>query len=205
MYRFSIVGIGPGSIDYLLPAAKREVELADVIVGGHRQLELFTYTDLPTFCLDGRFSEVVDFVQKNRDKKRIAVLVSGDPGFYSLMGLIERKFPKDDYTITPGLSSMQIAFSRIKIQWKDANIFSLHGKHLDSMDKYIFSKKPLGILTDYKNTPFSIASYMKKKAAENRKVFIAENLSYPEERIIETDIYTIRKGDTYKICIMIIV
>lgn len=202
---FSVVGIGPGSMDYLLPMAKKEVEHSDIIVGGSRHLELFSYTGLPVYCLDGQFSGVIDFIKKNRVDKKIAVVVSGDPGFYSLLGIIERNFNKAEYTVIPGLSSFQLAFSRIKMEWKDAEIISLHGKSLNILNRYIFNSATLGILTDYKNTPFRIADYIKNRSSRNRKIIIAENLSYPDEKIIETDIYTISEGDSYKICIMIIV
>ncbi len=205
MYKFSVVGIGPGSMDYLLPAARNEVEKADILAGGRRQLDLFGYTGLETFCLDGRFPNVVDFINNNRGQKKIAVLVSGDPGFYSLLGVIERKFSKKEYFVIPGLSSMQLAFSRVQMEWKDAAVISLHGKPLDFLDKYIFSRRPLGILTDYRNTPFLIACYMRKKGCKNRKIFIAENLSYPNERILETDMETIEREEKYSICIMIVV
>ncbi len=205
MNRFSVVGIGPGGPDYLLPAARKEVENSDVLAGGRRQLDLFKYTGLETFCLDGRFLDVVNFIKENRDQKKIAVLVSGDPGFYSLLGVIEKKFSKNEYFVIPGLSSMQLAFSRVQLEWKDAAVISLHGKPLNIIDKYIFQSRSLGILTDYRNTPFLIACYMREKGSKNRKIFIAENLSYPDERIIKTDMETIEREDKYSICIMIVV
>ena len=192
-------------MEYLLPIAKKRVESSDIIVGGSRHLELFSYTGLPIFCLDGQFSGVIDFIKKNRENKKIAVVVSGDPGFYSLLGIIEQNFNKEEYSVIPGLSSFQLAFSRIKMEWKNAEIISLHGKSLDILNRYISDSSTLGMLTDYKNTPFKIAEYMKSRNSRNRKIIITENLSYSDERIIETDIYTIKEGDRYKICIMIII
>ena len=41
MNKIYIIGIGPGTEDYLLPIAKREIERADCLIGAKRLLSLF--------------------------------------------------------------------------------------------------------------------------------------------------------------------
>ena len=38
-----IAGIGPGNPDFLCPIAKKHIEAADVLIGGKRNLEVFSY------------------------------------------------------------------------------------------------------------------------------------------------------------------
>ncbi len=40
-YRVIVVGIGPGAPDYLIPAAKREIDRAKVLVGSKRALATY--------------------------------------------------------------------------------------------------------------------------------------------------------------------
>jgi precorrin-6B methylase 1 len=64
--------------------------------------------------------------------------------------------------------------------------------------------KPVVIFTDYKNTPSEVASYLLQHGAKNRKVVVAENLTYPEERILETDLKSLSEKGEFGLCLMII-
>jgi precorrin-6y C5,15-methyltransferase (decarboxylating) CbiE subunit len=205
---FSVVGIGPGSLDYLLPAAEQEIKNSDLLVGGSRHLELFSGLNKKTFVLDGRISEFADFIRSNKEKHKIAVLVSGDPGYYSLLGLVRKNFDPSEYIVIPGISSFQLAFARVKLEWKDAQLLSLHGRPLTILDKYISEDEGTGgtlaLLTDKNNTPYKISGYLISKGCRDRKVFIAENLSYPDEKITETTLKNVKEKDVYNLCVMII-
>lgn len=88
----SVVGTGPGDLDYLIPAARRELENAEVVVGYR------TYLDLIAEIIDGKetiastMMQEVDRVGQALDlaeQGRHVVLVSGgDPGIYAMAGLV---------------------------------------------------------------------------------------------------------------------
>ncbi len=88
----SVVGTGPGNLDYLVPAARRELENAEVVVGYR------TYLDLIAEIIDGKetiasaMMQEVDRVGQALDmaeQGRYVVLVSGgDPGIYAMAGLV---------------------------------------------------------------------------------------------------------------------
>ncbi|GFP19334.1 cobalt-precorrin-7 (C5)-methyltransferase [Candidatus Hakubella thermalkaliphila] len=86
MNKVYIVGIGPGSEDYLLPVARKEIKRSDVLVGGKRALALFRDLNKEEIYLEGHFDQAICYIEENRDRKKIAVLVSGDPGLYSFLG-----------------------------------------------------------------------------------------------------------------------
>ena len=89
-----IAGCGPGSLDYLTPAARKAVEQADVLIGAGRLLELF-----PGHCAEKIVvgSDVENILGQivTRRRKRIVVLVTGDPGLCSLAGPVLKRFGRN--------------------------------------------------------------------------------------------------------------
>ena len=39
MKKINILGLGPGSLDYILPAVLKKIEESDIIIGGKRHIE----------------------------------------------------------------------------------------------------------------------------------------------------------------------
>src|SRR3989339_1971691 len=130
MNKICIIGVGPGAIEYVVPVALRRIKDADCLIGAQRALDLFSRFKKEKVCFDGWLSRVVPYLKKHREDKKIAVLVSGDPGLYSLAHTIAKEFKKDEYEVIPGISSLQIAFARIGESWQDVKIISLHGRKI---------------------------------------------------------------------------
>ena len=204
MGKVYIVGIGPGTEDYLLPVAKKIILSSDTLIGGQRQLLLFRGLKKKKIPLQGKFEEILCYIRENKDQEKIAILVSGDPCLYSFLGWISRRMDVQDYEVIPGISSFQVAFARIKKTWENASIISLHGRPLERLIPAMQNNKTLAIFTDYKNTPSKIASYLLEQGIKNRKVFIAENLTYPEEKILKTDLKELSMGKEFGLCVMIL-
>jgi cobalt-precorrin-7 (C5)-methyltransferase len=199
--KFSVVGIGPGHPDYLLPISLQAIENAELLIGGRRHLDLFSRLNKKELELKGNYDEVFSYIKENCPVQKIAVLVSGDPGYHSLLGRISIIFEQSEYTVFPGLSSFQLAMARIGKTWNDVELISLHGKNLE--DTLNSQKGKMVLLTDFKNTPKAIADYLLSRGFQGRNVFIAENLSYSNERIIQLKMEEI-KEEEYKLCLMII-
>lgn len=204
MAKVYIVGTGPGAGEYLLPMARKEVEKADCLIGASRILALFQYTSKKKILLEGHFKEAVSYIKKNKDSERIAVLVSGDPGLFSFLGLIEQALEKKDYAVIPGISTLQLAFAKIGESWQDAKIISLHGRNRKNLAKEVRGSSKVFLLTDLKLSPQNVAAYLLKRGIKNRKAVVFENLAYPNERIVETDLENISKVGGFGLCVMII-
>lgn len=199
-----IIGIGPGSNDYLTPIAKKAIEGADCLIGAKRVLDEFNYPKKEKVFFDGHIDKVIPFIKKNREKNKIAVLVSGDAGLYSFLGKISRAFKRDEYTVTPGISSLQLAFARIGESWEGAKIISLHGRKPQNLIKEAKNARKLFLFLDDKFPPDKVARYLLDKGIKNRKVFVFENLSYPNERITETTVTKLAGMKDFGLCVMII-
>ncbi len=204
MNKVYIIGSGPGSIDYLLPVAKREIERADCLIGAERLLSIFSYRNKKKMRLEGRFKEIISYIKKNKDKERIAVLVSGDPGLYSFLGTIRTALKKEEYVVVPGISALQLAFARIGESWQDAKIVTIHGRRKGALARELKDSGKVFLFTDTKFPPEKIAGYLLRNGINNRRAIVFEALTYPSERIVDTDLKALSKKKGFGLCAMII-
>ncbi len=197
MEKIQILGLGPGAKDYVLPVTLKKIRGASVIVAGKRNLlEVEGLIGKPLkasekIWISAPLEKVMEKIQNARKKgERIAVVVSGDPGFYSMLSFMKKHFSSDELEVLPGISSMQVFFARLGIPWQEAYISSLHGKTggLEAVyhNRYSF------FLTDKDYTPYKIKEQLyqkgekdskKKKILDGMKIHIGENLTYSDEKI----------------------
>lgn len=201
--RFQIIGIGPASKEYLLPLAKRTIQQADCLIGAKRLLAEFGYFKKEKIALEGNFAGVIQFI-KQRQRKKIAVLVSGDPGLYSFLGNIHKFFKKEEYNVIPGISTLQLAFARLNETWQDVKIISLHARSIKNLAHLIKNHPKVFLFTDSKFLPEKIATYLLKKKIRNRKAYVFENLGNRNENIVSTDLKRLATMKGFGLCVMII-
>lgn len=202
MNRIAIVGIGPGALEYIAPAAMKAIEACDLLVGGRRNLQSLSHFKKRELIYESNLSELIDRVSELRMDYEICVVVSGDPGFYSLLDVFLRRFKSEDLIVIPGLSSFQYLFSKLSRPWKSYELISLHGRPINTHD---FERgRGYFILTDGTNTPSSIARYLIETETPNRVMIIGENLSYPNERILFGNPLEFRDKKFDKLCVVVI-
>ncbi|WP_304944625.1 precorrin-6y C5,15-methyltransferase (decarboxylating) subunit CbiE [Vallitalea guaymasensis] len=203
MNKVYVVGIGPGNRDYILPIAYRIIEECDVLVGGKRNLEIFASYEKEVFAYDSNLQGMCDYISANRNEKKIAVIVSGDTGFYSLLDYLQSKLGKECIDVIPGISSYQYLFSRIGKSYKDYGLYSLHGREIRWMD-ILKDRKGLFLLTDKKNSPRCIAEQLIDAGLSNVTMIVGENLSYDDEKITIDVPENIMKQDYSMLCVVVI-
>lgn len=76
-----IVGIGPGSSDYITPAAAAAVEDSETVFGSKRALELFPDVNEAVVLSAGDMDEKLEMAADLAVSGRVSVLSTGDPGF----------------------------------------------------------------------------------------------------------------------------
>ena len=177
-----VVGLGPGDRGYILPAAVTAIEEADILVGASRHLDALRVYGKQTFAVEGRFAEMAAYIAGNARTHRIAVVVSGDTGFYSLLRYLKDNLPDMTYEIIPGLSAMSLMFARLGLMHDDAFTGSVHGKALD-VAALVKEHKKVGLLTDGKTAPAVIAMKLLEQGIQNKSMAIGERLSYADEKI----------------------
>ncbi len=172
-----MIGIGDNGAEGLLPPYIDWIHECDVLVGGERHLQFFPeFTGEKKVIKGGLSALTADLQQETRNT---VILVSGDPLFYGLGGVLAKKLPLEIYPYT---SSVQLAFSKMQESWQDTYIVSLHGRSIKGFAQRIDGRKKIAILTDEKNSPQAISTYLKKFGMTEYDAFVAENLQGEDER-----------------------
>ena len=193
--KVTIVGCGPGSKKYLTGYALQQINNAEVLIGSRRLLSLFPDADADTFMLNNNYKLLISRIVSLSKRRKIAVLVSGDTGFFSYAKLIIDKIGIENCEVIPGISSVQLAFAKIGRTWNDACFMSLHGRtgKLASVVKKIMENEKVAVLTDNSNNVKLIARKLLEAGLKDRKIYVCENLSLEKERIREFDVSSILK------------
>mgnify|MGYP002656835323 FL=1 len=124
-----VAGIGPGSKEYILPKALSVIEKARYLVGGHRALSDYGHAGQEMYPITGKLSLLADWMESALKKDDVVVMVSGDPGYYSLLPWLKKRFAGNPIEVIPGISSVQSAFALITEPWQGALWLSFQGRN----------------------------------------------------------------------------
>ncbi len=120
-----LVGMGPGSLEQITPAAKTAINKADVIIGYGLYLDLIKPLQRP--------GQIIQSFPITQEKKRaqkaielgnwgltVAVISSGDCGIYGMAGLVLEELKKSNWDgknpnieVFPGITALQAAAARV--------------------------------------------------------------------------------------------
>ena len=114
-----IIGISPGGASSLNPEALALIQDAEVLFGGQRLLEIFPDVRSRKVRIGADLAEIAALISAGIGLKRMVVLASGDPDFFGIARTLVRQLGPESVEIIPNVSSMQLAFARIKENWDD--------------------------------------------------------------------------------------
>lgn len=203
MNKVCIAGVGPGALAYVTPAALEAVRSCDILVGGKRNLEAFQHLGKETYEFKTSMEDLYAFVDGERRVRKVCVVVSGDPGFYSLLDFFLKRLGREALEVIPGISSFQYLFAKIAKPWKSYSLASMHGRDTDIM-KGLIESSGVFLLTDRSNNPTGIADYLINQGLDKCMITVGENLSYQDERIVTGSPEEIRKYQFNNLCVVVI-
>lgn len=204
-YRIIVAGIGPGNPKYVLPAAAEAIQNAKVLVGGSRALADFARDGQMTMPIRGDIPAVMDFIRKHLETSDVVAMVSGDPGYYSLLDALRREFSEDVINVIPGISSVQYAFSKLALPWHDALLLSFHGRVPDDSALKYEKGKILGLLTDAKYSSKTIPDVLMKHGwPADARLSVCSRLSYEDEEIVRTTLGKAADEKEQTHCILVV-
>ncbi|MCX6900417.1 MAG: precorrin-6y C5,15-methyltransferase (decarboxylating) subunit CbiE [Verrucomicrobia bacterium] len=181
-HKIIIVGCGPGALDYLTPAARAAIENAEVLIGAPRLLDAFPAHRAERVVVRTDIEDVLNQIAARAGHKKVAVMVSGDPGLCSLAKPVIKRLGRDACEVIPGISSVQVAFARIGLDWLDARIVTAHDKMPEVTAATLAGEKKLAVLAGNDATQAWIASLAASLAASHQ-IVVCENLTLPDERV----------------------
>ncbi len=200
-----VAGIGPGDKSYTTPAALKKIRAAKFLLGGRRALSDFAEEGQEIFAITADLDAALNFIREKILIDEVVVMVSGDPGYFSMLDLLRKNFPPKKIEVIPSISAMQLAFAKLSLSWHDAKLLSFHGRRPTDEDLKFESGKILGLLTDAKFNSATISKILLELGWEkNSDVAICSRLSYPDEKIILTTLEQAEISEPVKHCILII-
>lgn len=205
-----IIGIGPGSSEYLTKKAVDTVKTSDYTVGSTRAIDLF---DDVNNKIAFNVKDLLDKLEKGVDLaiegNTVSILSTGDPGFSGVLNTVlrianEKNFPEEKIEIIPGISSLQLAAARNHIQWDNANVMTFHGReNIEDILKVINNGKTTIALPSKKVR--DMAQFLLDNGVdEHREVVVCERLSYDDEKIVRSTLKDIANSEFTYMCIMVI-
>lgn len=157
-----IVGIGEDGMDGLTPATRAVVEAAEVIVGGDRHHRLSDNLTAERIAWPSPFDALVETLRGLKGK-RVVVLATGDPLWFSVGARIGRAMPAGDIVFHPQLSAFQLAAARMGWSLPDVETLTVHGRPVEQMIAFIQPDQNLLILTTGAETPAQIAQFLTQR------------------------------------------
>lgn len=177
MASIKMIGIGDEGKVSLLPMYEKWIDESEVLIGGKRQLSFFPEYKGEKIVIDSGLSSLAERLQS--ETRNVVIIASGDPLFYGIGSYLSSKIDLDIY---PYLSSVQLAFAKMRERWQDAYFTSVHGRSMKGLAQRIDGKEKIAILTDLENSPNKIAQYLLSFGIIEYQAFVGENLGGENER-----------------------
>nr|WP_318381130.1 cobalt-precorrin-7 (C(5))-methyltransferase [uncultured Enterobacter sp.] len=176
----TVVGMGPGALSLMTPAAHSAVQQADALVGGKRHLAQFPDFRGETCAIGSDIPALLAWIARQQ-ARRVVVLASGDPLFYGIGKRLVAHFGIENVQIIPGISAVQYLCAKTGIDMNDIWLTSSHGREVD-FDTLARHDK-VAMVTDTRCGPREIAQALVARGVGERWMAIGENLAQHNERI----------------------
>jgi len=179
-----VIGIGEDGMAGLSAAARRLVEEAEIIVGGDRHQNLAPNLKAERITWPSPFDALIALLKSHKGR-RIVVLVTGDPLWYSVGARILKFIPGSEIAFHPQLSAFQWAACRMGWSLADIQTLTAHGRDAAQVIPWFWPGARLLILTAGSETPGEIARLLAARGYGASPMTVLASLGGPDERRIE--------------------
>lgn len=186
--RIPIIGVGSDGLAGLTARARELVSAADLVLGAEQALASLPELAGERLRIGPDLQEVVRTLEANLGKKRMVVVAVGDPLFYGVARYLCDRLGKDRFEVVPHVSSMQLAFARIKESWEEAYLTNLQTHPLEEVLDRIRTAETVGLFTSEREGPPQIARQLLDRGIDYFRAFVCENLGAPDERVTQAEL-----------------
>ncbi|MFO1063926.1 MAG: precorrin-6y C5,15-methyltransferase (decarboxylating) subunit CbiE [Pirellulales bacterium] len=180
--KITIIGVGDDGLEGLTKQAREWIASAGTLLGPANLVKSIAGPSQEIVVLSADLEQAVASV--NSIKKLPAVLLaSGDPLFYGTARFLCDRLGKDRFEVVPHVSSMQLAFARVKESWDEAYLTNLAGQSLDRVIEKIRSAEKVGVFTTESTPPRALAEAMRSRGIDYFTFYVCENLGSRDERV----------------------
>ena len=176
-----VVGIGEDGFERLAPAARAAPENAEVIIGGDRHHALAPHLHAERIHWPDPFSKMTATIMRHRGR-RTAVLVTGDPLWYSAGARIARTVPNGEVRFHPQISAFQLACARMGWSLADTETLTAHGRPAGQIIPWMRPGARLLVLTGGSEAPGELARLLLASGFGASAVTVLAALGGPKEQ-----------------------
>lgn len=176
-----MVGVGMGNPKLLTAQAAEAVATSDCLIGAQRMLDCFPESRARKIAA-ATPEKIAEAIFSQKGLESIAVLVSGDCGFYSAAKGLSRPLECADVEYLPGISSLQYFCAKLRVSWDDVKLISLHAGEQNIIGAVTTSEKTF-VLSGGSRSARQICARLCENGFGDCTVHIGERLSYPDETI----------------------
>lgn len=179
--KIKVVGLGPGGHALMTNEAVNAVTDADIVITSVNR------GDLSELSENVEYVRVSDMTKRLRELQgrvsSVAVVASGDTGFYSIAVAVGKSFPDGDIEFCPGITSFSCLAARLKTSYSGAGLISLHGRSGSIVPYAAYNKKIFVLTGGATKVSDAVSALCEAGMGENLSVSVGEDLSMPEEKI----------------------
>ncbi len=199
-----VIGIGDDGLESLTGAARQFVDQAEVLLGTDRLLASVTNPTARRVEVGSDFDELLAQVEANADKQTV-LLATGDPFFYGTARYLCDRLGKERFEVVPHVSSMQLAFARVKESWDEAYLTNLANQSLERVVERVRTAEKVGIFTTDETPPSAVAKAMLDRQIDYFHAYVCENLGSPDERVTQCDLQELARQEFSPLNVLVLV
>src|SRR5262249_40091467 len=145
--RIHIIGVGSDGLAGLTSHALELLTGAEIVFGSEHALSLVKELHCEFRRIGADLQETIAALSSLAGKKRVAIVASGDPLFYGVARYLCDRMGKERFEVLPHVSSMQLAFARVKESWEEAYLTNLQTHPLETVIDRIRTAETVGLFT----------------------------------------------------------
>ena len=202
--KIHIIGIGDDGADGITSRAKTLIDEAQLLIGPPFILKLFDGQS--SECWDaGDDIEALANRLNSAEHQKVVILTAGDPLFYGTARYLCDRLGKDRFEVLPHVSTMQLAFARVKETWNEAYLTNLATHSLTHVISKIRNAERVGVFTASHATPADLANALLDAGIDYFTAYVCENLGAPDERVTSGELSEFTEVKFGELNVMILV
>lgn len=202
--RITIIGIGDDGFDGLTRQALDMIQQAGTLFGPANLINKLPAGNFQTVVLSADLDQAARSIA-SATQGPLVMLASGDPLFYGVTRYLCDRLGKDRFEVIPHVSSMQLAFARVKESWDEAYLSNLASQSQTHVISRIRGAQKVGLFTTEQSPPDVIAQALLDQGVDYFTVYVCENLGSPDERVTRGSIAEIAKQRFSNLNVMILI
>ena len=202
--KIHIIGLGSDGLAGLTGRARDLLSRAEMLFGSEQALALVPELKAERVRMGLDLQEIVASLESNIGKKRIVIVATGDPLFYGVARYLCDRLGKERFEVLPHVSTMQLAFARVKESWEEAYLTNLATHSFDSVLDRIRIAEVVGLFTSEQDDPPNIAKQLLARGIDYFRAFVCENLGAPNERVTQGELSEIAELEFSPLNVMIL-